>query len=123
MYGNTPSSWSDDLQGADRLRVVVNALTRLRYCSATGEMEFASKETQAPAGYLPWFEVPGRASTDTAIAFGHWAALGWTARNNVWCLDSGCVWGRSLSALRIDGLDASGEFTTSRFEVDCSAGC
>ena len=123
MYGNTPSNWSDDLQGADRLRVVVNALTRLRYCSADGVMEFASKETQAPAGYLPWFDVPGRASADTAIAFGHWAALGWTARNNVWCLDTGCVWGRSLSALRIDGLDARGEFITSRFEVDCSAGC
>lgn len=123
MYGNVPASWSDGLQGADRLRVVVNALTRLRYCSAEGVMEFASKETQAPAGYLPWFDVPGRASADTAIAFGHWAALGWTARNNVWCLDTGCVWGRSLSALRIDGVDASGAFTTSRFAVDCSAGC
>jgi len=123
MYGNVPASWSDGLQGADRLRVVVNALTRLRYCSAEGVMEFASKETQVPAGYLPWFDVPGRASADTAIAFGHWAALGWTARNNVWCLDTGCVWGRSLSALRIDGVDASGAFTTSRFAVDCSAGC
>ena len=123
MYGNTPSSWSEELQGADRLRVVVNALTRLRYCSAQGEMEFASKETQAPQGYLPWFEVPGRASADTAIAFGHWAALGWTARENVWCLDTGCVWGRSLSALRLDGLDAEGDFRTTRFAVDCSTGC
>ena len=123
MYGNTPPGWSDGLRGADRLRVVVNALTRLRYCSAAGEMEFASKETQSPPGYLPWFDVPGRASADTTIAFGHWAALGWTARNNVWCLDSGCVWGRSLMALRIDGVDASGDFSATRFEVDCSAGC
>jgi len=123
MYGNTPSSWSEDLQGADRLRVLVNALTRLRYCSAAGEMEFATKETQSPPGYLPWFDVPARASADTAIAFGHWASRGWTARNNVWCLDTGCVWGRSLCALRIDGLDARGEFVTSRIEVDCSAGC
>ena len=123
MYGNTPARWSDNLQGADRLRVVVNALTRLRYCSSDGTMEFASKETQAPPGYLPWFEVPERASAGTSIAFGHWAALGWTARSNVWCLDSGCVWGRSLSALRIDGLDARGDFNTSRFDVDCSSGC
>ena len=123
MYGNAPQRWSDALQGADRLRVVVNALTRLRYCSADGAMEFASKETQAPAGYLPWFEVPGRASAGTTIAFGHWAALGWTARENVWCLDTGCVWGRSLSALRIDGLDASGGFLSTRFAVDCSGGC
>ena len=123
MYGNTPPGWSDGLQGADRLRVVVNALTRLRYCSAAGEMEFASKETQSPPGYLPWFDVPGRASANTTIAFGHWAALGWTARNHVWCLDAGCVWGRSLMALRIDGVDASGDFSATRFEVDCSAGC
>ena len=123
MYGNTPPGWSDGLRGADRLRVVVNALTRLRYCSAAGEMEFASKETQSPPGYLPWFDVPGRASADTTIAFGHWAALGWNARNNVWCLDSGCVWGRSLMALRIDGVDASGDISATRFEVDCSAGC
>ena len=101
----------------------VKALTRLRYCSAAGVMAFGSRVKQAPAGSLPWFEVPGRDSTGTGIAFGRWAALGWTARNNVGCLDSGCVWGRSLSALRIDGLDASGEFITSRFEVDCSAGC
>jgi bis(5'-nucleosyl)-tetraphosphatase (symmetrical) len=67
--------------------------------------------------------VPGRASAKTTIAFGHWAALGWTARNNVWCLDAGCVWGRSLMALRIDGVDASGDFSATRFEVDCSAGC
>ena len=123
MYGNTPARWSDALQGADRLRVVVNALTRLRYCSADGAMEFASKETQSPPGYLPWFDVPGRASADTAIAFGHWAALGWTQRAKVWCLDTGCVWGRSLSALRLDGLDAEGNFVATRIAVDCSAGC
>ncbi len=123
MYGNTPQRWSDALHGADRLRVVVNALTRLRYCSADGAMEFASKETQAPSGYLPWFAVPGRASAGTRIAFGHWAALGWTARENVWGLDTGCVWGRSLSALRIDGLDARGEFLSTRLAVDCSDGC
>ena len=78
MYGNTPDTWSDTLSGADRLRTVVNALTRLRFCTADGVMEFASKEGagSAPAGYMPWFDVPGRQSADVTIAFGHWSTLG-----------------------------------------------
>src|SRR5574337_1911375 len=79
MYGNAPASWRDDLQGADRLRVIVNALTRLRFCSADGVMEFATKEgaAAAPAGTLPWFDVPGRKTADVTVAFGHWSTLGW----------------------------------------------
>jgi len=104
MYGNTPTRWQDHLQGTDRLRVIVNALTRLRFCSVQGEMEFDSKEGAhgAPAGYLPWFDVPGRRTADVTVAFGHWSTLGWLARHDVVSLDMGCVWGGSLAALRLD---------------------
>ena len=105
MYGNTPSQWQDELVGTDRLRVIVNALTRLRFCSASGQMEFASKEGtgSAPAGYMPWFEVPGRKSLDVTVAFGHWSTLGLVNRPTLIGLDTGCVWGGCLSAMRIDG--------------------
>jgi bis(5'-nucleosyl)-tetraphosphatase (symmetrical) len=103
MYGNTPAAWRDDLTGNDRLRVVVNALTRLRFCSAEGVMEFASKEgaDSAPAGYMPWFDVPGRQTAHVTVAFGHWSTLGKLQRQDVWALDTGCVWGGCLSALRL----------------------
>ena len=109
MYGNAPCQWHESLQGADRLRVIVNALTRLRFCTAQGEMEFASNEGigSAPPGYLPWFDIPGRASSDTLIAFGHWSTLVPDAdqhaglRSNVLPLDTGCVWGGCLTAARL----------------------
>ncbi len=103
MYGNEPTRWRDDLQGMDRLRCVVNALTRLRFCTAQGEMEFQTKEGpgQPPAGYLPWFDVPGRRTKETPIIFGHWSTLGLTMRPDVIGLDTGCVWGGKLSALRL----------------------
>ena len=104
MYGNQPDRWNDRLQGPDRLRVVVNALTRLRFCSADGQMEFDSKDGahDAPAGFMPWFDVPARRSADSRIAFGHWSTLGVLQRADVLGLDSGCVWGGCLSAARID---------------------
>ncbi|OYU43316.1 MAG: bis(5'-nucleosyl)-tetraphosphatase (symmetrical) [Burkholderiales bacterium PBB4] len=104
MYGNQPDRWQDDLQGADRLRVVVNALTRLRFCSADGAMEFESKEGagSAPPGFMPWFDVPGRKTKNCTLAFGHWSTLGWLARDDVIALDSGCVWGGCLTALEVD---------------------
>lgn len=103
MYGNEPSRWSDSLQGQDRLRVIVNALTRLRFCTADGTMEFDTKEGAdgAPAGYMPWFDVPGRRTVGDVVAFGHWSTLGWLDRPDVIALDSGCVWGGCLSALRL----------------------
>ena len=103
MYGNEPAQWRDDLQGADRLRCVVNALTRLRFCTADGVMEFETKEGpgQPPEGYMPWFEVPARRTTDTPVVFGHWSTLGLTLRSDVIGLDTGCVWGGQLSALRL----------------------
>lgn len=103
MYGDEPSRWSESLQGEERWRFIINALTRMRYCSPNGELEFASKETQAPPGYLPWFEVPGRATRGEPIAFGHWSALGLIDRPDLLGLDTGCVWGRQLTAVRVDG--------------------
>jgi bis(5'-nucleosyl)-tetraphosphatase (symmetrical) len=91
------------LQGLDRWRVVVNALTRLRFCAPDGTMEFATKDSaaQAPAGFMPWFDVPGRRTADITVAFGHWSTLGQQDRSDVWALDTGCVWGGCLSAMRL----------------------
>jgi bis(5'-nucleosyl)-tetraphosphatase (symmetrical) len=111
MYGNTPAQWRDDLQGADRLRVIVNALTRLRFCTAAGQMEFDSKEGigASPAGFMPWFDVPGRLTAPTTVAFGHWSTLGWLGRSDLLSLDTGCVWGGCLSALRLAASPAQNQ--------------
>ena len=103
MYGNEPAQWTDALQGAARLRVIVNALTRLRFCTAAGVMDFDTKDAadSAPVGYLPWFDVPGRRSAGATVAFGHWSTLGWVGRPDVISTDTGCVWGGQLSAVRI----------------------
>lgn len=104
MYGNEPLRWRDDLVGYDRLRIVVNAMTRLRLCKPDGNMEFSHKTglTGVPPGYIPWFDVPDRASADTPLIFGHWAALGLLLRPNLLGIDSGCVWGRLLTAVRLE---------------------
>jgi bis(5'-nucleosyl)-tetraphosphatase (symmetrical) len=105
MYGNEPARWDEGLTGADRLRCVVNALTRLRFCAADGTMEFGTKEGAggAPAGHMPWFDVPGRRTTGTPVAFGHWSTLGLVNRKDLLALDTGCVWGGHLTAARVDG--------------------
>lgn len=112
MYGNQPDVWSEDLSGMERLRVIVNALTRLRFCSAQGQMDFESNEgaEQAPEGLMPWFDVPGRQSAQEAIAFGHWSTLGLQNRPHLVALDTGCVWGGCLTALRLEAGLASREF-------------
>ncbi len=104
MYGNEPVRWRDDLTGYDRLRVIVNAMSRMRLVTPEGSMEFRHKTGLAglPAGYLPWYDAPGRASRAERVIFGHWEALGLLVREDVVCLDSGCVWGRALSALRLE---------------------
>ena len=104
LYGNEPYAWHDDLAGYDRLRVIINAMTRMRIVGDEGALEFKHKTGLAdlPRGYVPWYDVPGRASRDARIIFGHWAALGLLQRNDVTCLDTGCVWGRELSALRLE---------------------
>ena len=111
MYGNTPDHWSDALTGSERLRVIVNALTRLRFCTPEGVMDFASSDSAdaAPPGMLAWFDVPGRRSADTLVAFGHWSTLGWLNRPNLLALDTGCVWGGALSAVRFGATLAERE--------------
>ncbi|RCS58518.1 symmetrical bis(5'-nucleosyl)-tetraphosphatase [Parvibium lacunae] len=118
MYGNTPAQWQPDLRGAARWRAIVNALTRLRFCRPTGEMDFATKEGagSAPAGFLPWFEVPGRASADTTIVFGHWSTLGLRNVPGLIALDTGCVWGGQLTACRPNGDVTKRHF----FQVSCA---
>ena len=103
MYGNKPTAWRDSLTGSKRLRVIVNALTRLRFCSNEGEMEFETKEggDSAPPGYMPWFEVPTRQTQNLTLAFGHWSTLGLINRQNLIALDTGCVWGGCLSAINL----------------------
>jgi bis(5'-nucleosyl)-tetraphosphatase (symmetrical) len=107
MYGGMPNVWRDDLEGADRLRIIVNALTRLRFCDALGAMDFSVKESaeQAPEGLMPWFDVPGRLTADVRIAFGHWSTVQIEDRPDVMCLDDGCVWGGSLSAAKLEASD------------------
>ncbi len=104
LYGDTPDRWHDGLRGPERWRCVINALTRLRYCDARGVMDLSCK--QAPAdvsgALMPWFRVPGRASAGTPIVFGHWSTLGFLDAGDVVSLDTGCVWGGSLTAWSLD---------------------
>jgi bis(5'-nucleosyl)-tetraphosphatase (symmetrical) len=104
MYGNVPNIWRDDLAGMDRLRVITNAMTRMRICTASGELEFAFKgELQdVPSGYMPWFDVPARQSSDSTIICGHWSALGLRQRDNIIALDTGCLWGGQLTAFCLE---------------------
>jgi bis(5'-nucleosyl)-tetraphosphatase (symmetrical) len=103
MYGNSPKQWSNSLKGYERLRVITNTLTRIRFCTPRGQMEFDSKEglEQGPKGYIPWFQAPKRKTADTLIYFGHWSTLGLLRHDNVIGLDTGCVWGGKLTAMEI----------------------
>ena len=105
MYGNHPDRWDDRLEGIERLRCIVNALTRMRLCAPDGTMDFKHKESDTgPTGsdLLPWFDLPGRRTQDVTVVFGHWSALGVVQRPNLIGLDSGCVWGGKLSAVCLD---------------------
>jgi len=104
MYGNRPARFGDELQGADRLRTLVNIFTRTRFCAADGTMDLQTKEGAgaAPSGFMPWFEVPGRRTADQPIAFGHWSTLGLINSPALLALDTGCVWGGALTAVRVD---------------------
>ncbi len=118
MYGNEPAQWNDSLTGAPRLRVIVNALTRLRFCTPEGVMDLKASGGlhDAPPGFLPWFDVPGRKSAGTPIAFGHWSTLGFLQRRDIISLDTGCVWGGCLSALRLGASGAGHEL----IQVQCA---
>ncbi len=105
MYGDTPSNWSDDLRGVERWRTITNYFTRLRFCSASGELDLKSKEgpDTAQPGFMPWFDVPQRKSAGDTLIVGHWAMLmGNTRRNDVIALDTGCVWGNRLTLLNLE---------------------
>ncbi|MFO1320995.1 MAG: symmetrical bis(5'-nucleosyl)-tetraphosphatase [Burkholderiales bacterium] len=104
MYGNTPDRWDDRLMDIDRWRTIVNAMTRMRICSPAGVMEFQHKGEldDVPPGNLPWFDVPLRQSRTHTIVFGHWSALGVVRGADYLALDSGCVWGRTLTAVRLE---------------------
>jgi len=115
MYGDTPDHWQNDLGGWARLRVIINAFTRLRYCDAHGRMDLRPKGRPGnqPSHLMPWFQTPGRVLRDTRIVFGHWSTLGVWDADGVIALDSGCLWGSKLTAVRLDS--ASHPFT----EVPC----
>jgi bis(5'-nucleosyl)-tetraphosphatase (symmetrical) len=103
MYGNQPAIWDEALTGMDRLRCIVNALTRIRFCTPEGAMELTMKDAHGTTlpGHLPWFDLPGRKTADTTVIFGHWSSLGLIFRQDVIGLDTGCVWGGKLTALRL----------------------
>ncbi len=121
MYGNLPARWDDGLQGVDRWRCVINALTRLRFCAADGEMEFATKEGAggAPAGYMPWFDVPGRRTASSRVAFGHWSTLGLINRPDLLSLDTGCIWGGQLTAVQVQADGPEQGLVREVIQVSC----
>ena len=100
LYGSTPDAWSDGLTGWDRLRVIVNAMTRMRFCTRDGRMEFQAKGVDPPPGYIPWYAA--RPAGEETIVCGHWSALGLKLTDRLAALDTGCVWGGKLSALRLE---------------------
>ena len=114
LWGSEPAGWSDELTGWPRLRVIVNAMTRMRFCTPDGIMEFKvkGKLAHAPAGHIPWFDLPDRQSANSVLVTGHWSALGLKIMPNLLALDSGCLWGGHLTAVRLEDREV--------FQVDCS---
>jgi bis(5'-nucleosyl)-tetraphosphatase (symmetrical) len=104
MWGSKPDHWDEEFEGWDRLRVIVNAMTRMRFCSQDGVMEFHAKgkSDNAPAGYMPWFAVPKRKSLTHTLVCGHWSALGLRMEDKLLALDTGCLWGGKLTAVRLE---------------------
>jgi bis(5'-nucleosyl)-tetraphosphatase (symmetrical) len=104
MYGDDPRAWDDSLVGWERIRLAINACTRMRFCSPEGVLDLGANGSaaDAPPGFVPWFHVPDRAAADTVVVCGHWAMLGLHVTPNVLHLDSGCVWGGSLTAIRLE---------------------
>ncbi|MFA5985443.1 MAG: symmetrical bis(5'-nucleosyl)-tetraphosphatase [Methylococcaceae bacterium] len=114
MYGNKPNVWSSRLKNAERIRFVINCFTRMRYCDVDGRMDFTNSGTPGsqPKHLIPWFQVPKRKSQDMRIIFGHWSTLGYYEGDNCYGIDTGCLWGGQLTALKLD-------HTMQRFSLDC----
>ncbi|MDD2724878.1 MAG: symmetrical bis(5'-nucleosyl)-tetraphosphatase [Methylovulum sp.] len=114
MYGNKPNMWSANLKGMSRLRFIVNCFTRMRYCDAEGRLDFANSGPigSQPRGLMPWFQVPGRQNADMRIICGHWSTLGYYEGDNCYAIDTGCLWGGQLTAIKL------GE-PVERFSIDC----
>jgi bis(5'-nucleosyl)-tetraphosphatase (symmetrical) len=117
MYGNKPTVWQDDLSKTERLRFAVNCFSRLRYCTLEGDLDFSQKGAPGtqPSHLLPWYAVPGRKSRDMRIIFGHWSTLGFYQGDNVVSIDTGCLWGGQLTAVRLDD-------SLQRTSIDCRGG-
>jgi bis(5'-nucleosyl)-tetraphosphatase (symmetrical) len=105
IYGNQPDSWDDNLAGIDRLRYITNAFTRMRVCDSSGRLQlhYKGEPDNCPPDHMPWFAVPGRRYDGPTIVCGHWSALGYRDSGGILALDSGCVWGGQLTAVRLDG--------------------
>jgi len=114
MYGNKPSVWCDNLTKSERMRFAINCFTRLRYCTAEGILDFSQKGAPGsqPENLLPWYAVPGRKSLNMRIIFGHWSTLGFYQAHNCYSIDTGCLWGGQLTALRLEDIPQ-------RFSIDC----
>ncbi|MFA6052405.1 MAG: symmetrical bis(5'-nucleosyl)-tetraphosphatase [Methylobacter sp.] len=114
MYGNKPNVWSSDLKGVERLRFIINCFTRMRYCNVNGRLDFdhSGPLGSQPKHLMPWFEVPKRKNADMRIIFGHWSTLGYYEGSNCYGIDTGCLWGGQLTALKL------GE-QVERFSIDC----
>ena len=104
MYGDLPDRWDDTLEGHDRLRFAINALTRMRFVDREGRVDLKLKGAPdaAPRGWLPWFDAPGRRSAAARVVMGHWSTLGLVVREDLLALDTGCVWGSALTAVALD---------------------
>ena len=114
MYGNKPNIWSTNLKGIGRLRFIVNCFTRMRYCDADGRLDFihSGPPGSQPKSLVPWFDAPKRKNADMRIIFGHWSALGYYEGPNCYAIDTGCLWGGQLTALKLDE-------PVQRFSIDC----
>ncbi len=114
MYGNQPDCWSDKLKGIEQLRFTVNCFTRMRFCDAKGRLDFhySGKVGSQPKHLIPWFELAHRKTKHLKIIFGHWSALGYQQKNNCYGIDTGCLWGGQLTALKLDKK-------MERISIDC----
>ena len=114
MYGNKPNQWSASLRGTPRLRFIVNCFTRMRYCDSEGRLDFTQSGPPGtqPEGLMPWFEVPNRKSAKLRIVCGHWSTLGYYEGYNCYAIDTGCLWGGQLTAIKLGD-------TVQRFSIDC----